>query len=191
MSSNLGQGEVLVSSDPKVILRAKRIILPGVGSFNDCKSNLLKRVGLIEALEERVLKDKIPFLGICVGQQMMASNGLENNTSTAGLGWVPGTVERISPSNLNFKIPHMGWNTLKFDRSHQLFDEINDQDHVYFVHSYHLKVDDPADRICYTNYGQEITAAVLKNNMVGTQFHPEKSQTVGLTFIRNFLTWQP
>ena len=191
ISTELNMGEVKLSSDPEEILKAERIILPGVGSFDDCKSNLIAVNGLIDALELRVEKDGIPFLGICVGHQLMASIGLENNKKTEGLGWISGSVKKISPSGQNFKIPHIGWNTLKFDKKHRLFDGINEQDHTYFVHSYHFVLDDQSHRLCHTNYGEEITAAVVKDNMVGTQFHPEKSQAVGLTFIRNFLLWRP
>jgi imidazole glycerol-phosphate synthase subunit HisH len=191
LSTELNQGEVLVSSDIDVIVKAERLILPGVGSFNDCKANLLKKNGLFEAIEQRVIFDGVPFLGICVGHQLMATIGLENNCRTAGFDWISGTVAKITPSNPALKIPHMGWNTLHFDNKHSLFDGINDGDHTYFVHSYHLIMDDEINRISYTNYGQKITAAVVKDNMAGTQFHPEKSQTVGLTFIRNFLLWRP
>ena len=191
LSTELNQGEVLVSSDIDVIVKAERLILPGVGSFNDCKANLLKKNGLFEAIEQRVIFDGVPFLGICVGHQLMATIGLENNNKTAGFDWISGTVTKITPSDPALKIPHMGWNTLHFDNKHSLFDGINDGDHTYFVHSYHLIMDDEINRISYTNYGQKITAAVVKDNMVGTQFHPEKSQTVGLTFIRNFLLWRP
>ena len=191
LSTELNQGEVLVSSDIDVIVKAERLILPGVGSFNDCKANLLKKNGLFEAIEQRVIFDGVPFLGICVGHQLMATIGLENNNKTAGFDWISGTVTKITPSDSALKIPHMGWNTLHFDNKHSLFNGINDGDHTYFVHSYHLIMDDEINRISYTNYGQKITAAVVKDNMAGTQFHPEKSQAVGLTFIRNFLLWRP
>ena len=191
ISKELGQKDIVVSANPNVILAADRVILPGVGAFDDCKSNLLKKVGLIEAIEQRVLKDGVPFLGICVGHQLMASSGVENNVRTPGFDWIPGIVKRISSSKPHFKIPHMGWNSLVFDRHHELFNGINEQHHMYFVHSYHLVPDKPTDRIAYTDYGLKITAAVLKENMVGTQFHPEKSQAVGLKFIRNFLLWKP
>ena len=191
LSLELNQGEVLVTSDIDVILKAERLILPGVGSFNDCKVNLHKKTGLFEAIEQRVVCDGVPFLGICVGHQLMATIGLENNTETKGFNWVSGTVSQITPSDQSLKIPHMGWNTLHFDHKHKLFNGINEGDHVYFVHSYHLILDNQNERISYTNYGQEITAAVVKDNMAGTQFHPEKSQAIGLTFIRNFLLWRP
>ena len=191
ISDELDQGEVLVSGDPEVILKAERIILPGVGTFTDCKVNLVKQTGLIEAIEERVIKDGRPFLGICVGHQLMASMGLENNVTTKGLGWVAGTVKKITPSDPKLKVPHMGWNTLIFDRKHHLFNGISSHDHAYFVHSYHLDLENSDDRSAYTEYGQHVTAAVFKENMAGTQFHPEKSQSVGLRFIRNFLLWRP
>ena len=191
ISTEIGNEEIVVSANPEVILKAERVILPGVGAFNDCKSNLLKQPGLIEAIEQRVMKDGVPFLGICVGHQLMASLGLENNIETKGFNWISGKVDRITPSNGGFKIPHMGWNTLVFDRDHALFYDIDENSHAYFVHSYHLVLDNLRDRLAYTHYGQYITAAVQKNNIAGTQFHPEKSQTVGLTFIRNFLRWRP
>ncbi len=191
IANELGQDEVLVSKNPEEILTADKVVLPGVGTFTDCKSNLVKQTGLIEAIEQRVIRDGIPFLGICVGHQLLASKGLENDVETKGFGWIPGTVDRITPSDPSFKIPHMGWNTLSFDHEHELFNGIKDQDHAYFVHSYHLVLDNPNDRICYTHYGQKVTAAAVKDNIVGTQFHPEKSQAVGLTFIRNFLLWKP
>jgi glutamine amidotransferase len=191
LSTELNQGEVLVSSDIEIILKAERLILPGVGSFTDCKANLLKKTGLFEVIEQRVTRDGVPFLGICVGHQLMATIGLENHSETSGFDWIPGTVTPITPSDKSLKIPHMGWNTLHFDQKHTLFDGINEGDHAYFVHSYHLSMDDQSNRISYTNYGQKITAAIVKDNMAGTQFHPEKSQTVGLTFIRNFLRWRP
>jgi len=191
LSTELNQGEVLVSSDIDIILKAERLILPGVGSFTDCKANLLKKTGLFEAIEQRVIFEGAPFLGICVGHQLMATIGLENNIKTAGFDWISGTATKITPSDPALKIPHMGWNTLHFDNKHSLFDGINDGDHTYFVHSYHLAMDDEINRISYTNYGQKITAAIVKDNMAGTQFHPEKSQTVGLTFIKNFLLWRP
>ena len=191
IANELGQEEVLVSNNPKTILKAEKIVLPGVGTFTDCKSNLVKQTGLIESIEQRVVNDGIPFLGICVGHQLLASIGLENNVETSGLGWIPGTVTKISSPDPNLKIPHMGWNTLIFDRQHELFDGIKELDHAYFVHSYHVVLDNPGDRVCYTNYGQKVTAAVVKENIVGTQFHPEKSQAVGLTFIQNFMLWKP
>ena len=191
ISNELGNNQVEVTSEPEVILRADRVILPGVGSFNDCKLNLLKQRGLIDAIKHRVIKDGVPFLGICVGHQLMASIGVENNLKTEGFGWIPGTVTRITPSDPSLKIPHMGWNTLKFDRKHELFSGIDEDEHAYFVHSYHLELENPQDRIAFSNYGQKITAAIVRENLVGTQFHPEKSQTMGLTFIRNFLCWRP
>ena len=191
VSEELGRGKVTISNDPEIVIKADRIILPGVGAFHDCKSNLIKQTGLMEAIEQRVTKDGAPFLGICVGHQLMASIGLENNIKTEGFNWIPGRVERINPANPDLKVPHMGWNTLCFDRDHQLFNGINENDHVYFVHSYHVILDNPNHRVSYTQYSQDITAAVIRANMIGTQFHPEKSQAVGLTFIRNFLNWSP
>jgi glutamine amidotransferase len=191
VSTEFNKGEVIVSSRPSDILKADRIILPGVGSFDDCRKGLSNISDLFEAIEQRVIKEGYPFLGICVGHQMMATTGYENNCETAGFNWIPGDVVKISPLDDALKIPHMGWNSLKFDARHSLFHDISDGDHVYFVHSYHLVPKNKEHRISYTSYSQDITAAIIKDNIVGTQFHPEKSQTTGLTFIRNFLSWKP
>lgn len=184
---------VKVTADPEMVLSAERIVLPGVGAFADCKQGLANIPGMIEALEEAVRGEGKPFLGICVGLQLMASRGLEHGV-TPGLGWIEGEVSAITPSDTTLKIPHMGWNTLRLARAHALFDGIPTGEgglNAYFVHSYHLV---PADRsvlVASTDYGGEITAFVAKDNMAGSQFHPEKSQKLGLALIRNFLTWRP
>ena len=184
---------VKVTADPEMVLSAERIVLPGVGAFADCKQGLANIPGMIEALEEAVRTRGKPFLGICVGLQLMASRGLEHGV-TPGLGWIEGEVSAITPSDTTLKIPHMGWNTLRLARAHALFDGIPTGEgglNAYFVHSYHLV---PADRsvlVASTDYGGEITAFVAKDNMAGSQFHPEKSQKLGLALIRNFLTWRP
>lgn len=191
VASELGRGEVIVSSEPEEIAKADRIILPGVGSFDSCKRELLAVSGMFEAIEQRVIREGHPLLGICVGQQLMATIGFENELETKGFDWIPGKVVKISPSVSSLKIPHIGWNSLQFDYYHPLFEDINENSHMYFVHSYHLIPDDINRRVSYTNYGTKITAAVICENIIGTQFHPEKSQTEGLKFIKNFFCWNP
>ncbi|HMK40101.1 MAG TPA: imidazole glycerol phosphate synthase subunit HisH [Methyloceanibacter sp.] len=184
---------VKVTAEPDRVLSAERIVLPGVGAFADCKQGLANIPGMIDALEESVRARGKPFLGICVGLQLMASRGLEHGV-TPGLGWIEGEVSAISPSDATLKIPHMGWNTLELTRPHALFDGIPTGEgglNAYFVHSYHLV---PANRdvlIASTDYGGEVTAFVAKDNMAGSQFHPEKSQKLGLALIANFLNWNP
>jgi imidazole glycerol-phosphate synthase subunit HisH len=184
---------VKVTADPEVALSAERIVLPGVGAFADCRRGLERVPGMIEALDEAVQKRGKPFLGICVGLQLMAERGLEHRL-TPGLGWVEGEVRAIEPRDPSLKIPHMGWNTLKMARMHALFEGIPTGEqglNAYFVHSYHLV---PADRrtlVASSDYGGEITAFVAKDNMAGSQFHPEKSQKLGLALISNFLKWKP
>jgi imidazole glycerol-phosphate synthase subunit HisH len=183
---------VLVTSDPGIVRRADRIVLPGVGAFADCRAGLDAVTGMVEALEERVIIGGAPFLGICVGMQLMATEGREK-TITKGLGWIPGAVVRIEPKG-DLKVPHMGWNTLTFLKPHPLLAGIPDGPdglHAYFVHSYHLATDDPGMLIATAEYGQAVTAIVGRDNLFGTQFHPEKSQTLGLRLIGNFLGWTP
>jgi imidazole glycerol-phosphate synthase subunit HisH len=184
--------EIIVTDDVDAVRRAERIVLPGVGAFADCRAGLDAVTGMVEVLEERVIKGGAPFLGICVGMQLMATEGREKAV-TKGLGWIPGAVVRIEPEG-GLKIPHMGWNTLDFDRSHPAFAGIPDGEtglHAYFVHSYHLQTDRPETLLASAGYGQKLTAIVGRDNMLGTQFHPEKSQTLGLTLIANFLRWKP
>ncbi len=184
---------VEVTPDPEVLRRAERIVLPGVGAFADCRRGLDAVPGLIETLDEVVLKGGKPFLGICVGMQLMASRGLEHEP-TAGLGWIPGDVAAIELGDPALKIPHMGWNTLDAGRTHPLLDGIATGDsglHAYFVHSYALVARHPDDVVASTRYGGPITAIVARDNMAGTQFHPEKSQTLGLALLANFLRWRP
>ncbi len=184
---------VKVTAEPEMVLAAERIVLPGVGAFADCKQGLERIPGMIEALEEAVQERGKPFLGICVGLQLMAERGLEHGV-TPGLGWIEGEVRAIAPSDPALKIPHMGWNTLRLTREHALLQGIPTGDaglNAYFVHSYHLV---PADRsvlVANTDYGGEITAFVARDNMAGSQFHPEKSQKLGLALIANFLKWRP
>ncbi len=184
---------VVVTSDPAQVLAAERIVLPGVGAFADCRAGLDAVTGMVEALEEAVHVRGKPFLGICVGMQLMAQRGLEYVTSK-GLGWIGGDVSLIEPSDPALKIPHMGWNTLDVARPHALLDGIPtgpDGWHAYFVHSYHLLPSDPSDLVAQTDYGGAITAIVGRGNVAGTQFHPEKSQKLGLALITNFLRWRP
>jgi len=184
--------DILVTDDVEAVRRAERIVLPGVGAFADCRAGLDAVTGMVDVLEERVIRGGAPFLGICVGMQLMATEGREKAV-TRGLGWIPGAVVRIEPKG-DLKVPHMGWNTLTFDRQHPLLAGIPDGDaglHAYFVHSYHLQTDRPDTLIASADYGQQVTAIVGRDNMLGTQFHPEKSQTLGLTLIGNFLRWKP
>ncbi len=187
------KGDVIVSNRTEDVETADRIVLPGVGAFKDCRNGLLAVQGLREALQQQVIARGKPFLGICVGMQLMATRGLEHET-TQGLGWVAGDVKRITPSDPKLKIPHMGWNTLKVHSNHPVLDGIATGDdglHAYFVHSYHLEPTLPEDLIATADYGGAVTAMVGYENMVGTQFHPEKSQELGLRLIANFLRWTP
>lgn len=188
MANGLGGITVEVTADPDRVRRADRIMLPGVGAFADCKAGLDAVAGMTEALEERVIAGGVPFLGVCVGMQLMASEGREK-TVTPGLGWIPGAVERIVPSDPALKIPHMGWNTISITQPHPLFDGIADGPdglHAYFVHSYHLVTQSPSTCLATTDYGGTVTACVGRDNVFGTQFHPEKSQAEGLKILKNF-----
>ncbi|WP_262029373.1 imidazole glycerol phosphate synthase subunit HisH [Microvirga sp. Mcv34] len=184
---------IAVSSDPALVATADRIVLPGVGAFADCRRGLDAVPGMVEALQRRVHEDKQPFLGICVGMQLMATRGLEHTTSY-GLDWIQGDVKPIVPSDPSLKIPHMGWNTLNVAKPHPLLEGIPtgpDGLHAYFVHSYALSPANPDDVVATTDYGGPVTAIVGRDNIVGTQFHPEKSQALGLKLIANFLRWRP
>jgi imidazole glycerol-phosphate synthase subunit HisH len=184
---------IVVTSRPDEVVRADRVVLPGVGAFADCRRGLDAVPGMVEALNETVRKKGRPFLGICVGMQLMAARGREYEV-TQGLGWIPGEVDRIAPNDPALKIPHMGWNTLNARKPHALLDGIpvGPQGlHGYFVHSYHLKTTDPSDLVAEADYGGPVTAIVGRDSMVGTQFHPEKSQRLGLRLIANFLAWTP
>jgi glutamine amidotransferase len=184
---------IAVTADPAVVARAERVVLPGVGAFADCRAGLDAVPGMVEALREAVELRGTPFLGICVGMQLMAERGLEYVTSQ-GLGWIPGDVVRIEPSDPALKVPHMGWNTLTLVRDHPVFAGIDTGPaglHAYFVHSYHLAATDPGTVVATTDYGGPVTAVVARDNLVGTQFHPEKSQHLGLALISNFLKWRP
>ena len=184
---------IVVTSDPDQVARADRVVLPGVGAFADCRRGLDAIDGMVEALDERVRRGGRPFLGICVGMQLMAECGREH-TVTEGLGWIRGDVDRIAPDDPELKIPHMGWNTLNVSKPHPLLDGIavGPQGlHAYFVHSFHLQPADRADLVAQADYGGPVTAIVGRDTMVGTQFHPEKSQRLGLALIGNFLKWTP
>ena len=183
-------GTIVVTSDPDVVAKADRIVLPGDGAFPHCRKMLGSYGGLFEAIEEAVTTRARPFLGICVGMQMMASWGREYE-DTAGFGWISGEVVRITPANPGFKVPHMGWNDLVIDHAHPVLEGIKTGDHAYFVHSYHFKVANPAHRLAHCDYAGDITAIIGRDTMVGMQFHPEKSQALGLRLIGNFLTWAP
>ncbi len=190
MARELDAGEVVVTSDADVVARADRLVLPGDGAFPACAAELRGHKGIYDAMVEAVEQKGRPFLGICVGMQLMATKGHEY-AETDGLGWVAGDVVKIEPSDSALKVPHMGWNDLILESDHPVFDGIKSGDHAYFVHSYHFRVMDPAQRLAYVDYGQEVTAVIGRDTMVGMQFHPEKSQDVGLRMIGNFLTWKP
>lgn len=185
----VGGGEIVVTADPEAVRRAERVVLPGVGAFADCRRGLDAVPGMVEALGGHRAAGK-PFFGICVGMQLMVTVGREYG-ETAGLDWIGGAVERIAPADPTLKIPHMGWNALSLDREHPLFEGVTGGDHVYFVHSYHVVPDDPAHRLAHALHGGAITAAIGEGALFGTQFHPEKSQAVGLRIIGNFLRWRP
>jgi glutamine amidotransferase len=182
--------EIAVTADPSVVAEAERIVLPGVGAFADCMSGLTSIPGMHAALDQAVLSRGVPFLGICVGMQLLATVGREFG-ETPGLGWIDGEVVKLSPADPALKIPHMGWNTLTFLRPHPLFGGIESGAHAYFVHSYELRTEDPEAVLAITDYGGPVAAAVGRGNIAGTQFHPEKSQAVGLRFLQNFLSWRP
>ncbi|MGV8954979.1 MAG: imidazole glycerol phosphate synthase subunit HisH [Cypionkella sp.] len=184
------QPTILVTADPEQVRRADRIVLPGVGAFADCAAGLNAVPGMREVLEERVIAGGTPFLGICVGMQLLATEGREK-AITPGLGWIDGAVVHLTPSDPSLKIPHMGWNTLTIRQPHALLAGIPEGLHAYFVHSYHLVTDRPDTTIATTDYGGPVTAIVGRDNIFGTQFHPEKSQALGLALISNFLQWTP
>ena len=185
--------DVMVTSRPEVVARAEHIVLPGVGAFADCRRGLDAVPGMVQALEETVRGRGRPFLGICVGMQLMATRGLEHEV-VAGLDWIHGDVAPILPEDSSLKIPHMGWNTLSPRRPHPALDGVATGEgglHAYFVHSFQLYPTDRADIVAVADYGGPITAMVARDNLIGTQFHPEKSQKLGLALIANFLKWRP
>jgi imidazole glycerol-phosphate synthase subunit HisH len=185
--------QVVVTADAAVVRAADRIVLPGVGAFSDCRAGLGASPGMLDALHDVVLRKQRPFLGICVGMQLLATRGLEFG-ETAGLGWIAGDVRAISPTDPTLKIPHMGWNTLTVRHTHSLLADIPTGPsglHAYFVHSFHLACADADDLVATVDYGGQVTAMVARGNIAGTQFHPEKSQALGLKLITNFLHWKP
>ena len=190
MAAEAGAGEVIVTARPETVARADRIVLPGDGAFPACRAALEAIDGLHAAIDEAVTARGRPFLGICIGMQMLADRGLEYH-STPGFGWIGGEVARIAPADAALKVPHMGWNDLVIDRPHPVLAGIATGDHAYFVHSYQFRVADPADLVAHVDYGGPVTAIVGRGNVIGTQFHPEKSSRAGLRLIANFLAWRP
>ncbi|WP_298724509.1 imidazole glycerol phosphate synthase subunit HisH [uncultured Ferrovibrio sp.] len=182
--------DLMVTNRVEDVVAAERIVLPGVGAFADCYRGLAALDGMIDALNDQVIAKGKPFFGICVGMQLMASIGREHGEHK-GLGWIPGAVELIQPSDASLKIPHMGWNELRILRDHPVFSGIVTGDHAYFVHSYHMKPEDRAVVLAEADYGGPVLAALGRDNLVGTQFHPEKSQATGLRLLANFLRWKP
>ncbi|EHK58804.1 imidazole glycerol phosphate synthase subunit HisH [Allomesorhizobium alhagi] len=185
--------EIDLTADAGRVRSADRIVLPGVGAYADCRAGLAAVEGMDEAIEEVAIAKGRPFLGICVGMQLMSERGLEK-TVTKGFGWIAGDVKEITPADPALKIPQIGWNTIHVKHAHPLFEGIATGDsglHAYFVHSYHLDATDPAQVLAVTDYGGPVTAAVARDNLAGTQFHPEKSQALGLALIANFLRWRP
>lgn len=182
---------IIVTAEAEQILKADRIVLPGVGAFGDCRAGLDALPGMVEAMTEQVIAKGRPFMGICVGMQLMASLGREHGTH-AGLDWIKGEVVAITPSDPSLKVPHMGWNELAWvPGSHPLLEDLGDNPHAYFVHSYRFHCADARHQLARVSYGGPITAVIGRDNMVGTQFHPEKSQATGLKVIANFLRWNP
>jgi imidazole glycerol-phosphate synthase subunit HisH len=184
---------VLVTSNPREVADADRVVLPGVGAFADCRAGLYGVPGMVDTLQRAVIEQGKPFLGICVGMQLMATSGMEFG-ETPGLGWIEGTVRRIEPHDAALKIPHMGWNAITPLRDHPLLDGMTygeNAAHAYFVHSFGFAPDNSSDILATTDYGGVMVAAVARGNMAGTQFHPEKSQALGINLLANFLEWRP
>ncbi|MCO6187950.1 imidazole glycerol phosphate synthase subunit HisH [Rhizobium sp. L1K21] len=185
--------EITLTDDPEVVAKSSHIVLPGVGAYADCRAGLDAVSGMFEAIEEAVEKRGQPFLGICVGTQLMATRGLEKAT-TPGFDWIKGDVKLITPSDPNLKIPQIGWNTLEIQNPHPLFEGVPTGEnglHAYFVHSYHINAEKPENVIATADYGGPVTAFVADGNKAGAQFHPEKSQRLGHLLITNFLKWKP
>lgn len=188
-----GGAKVEITSDPERVLAADRIVLPGDGAFPDCRRGLSAVEGLDEALETAVHKKGTPFFGICIGMQLLATEGLEHE-GAKGLDWISGRVVRIEPDHAELKVPHMGWNTLEAMRTHDLLEGIPLGPaglHAYFLHAFHFVPDDAADVLAVADYGGPVTAMIARGNVAGTQFHPEKSQRLGLQILANFLRWEP
>jgi glutamine amidotransferase len=185
-----GAAEILVTADPEAIARADRVVLPGVGAFAACMSALQARDGVVEAMTEAVKGRGAPFLGICVGMQLLATKGLEFG-ETPGLDWIPGEVKKLEPADESIKIPHMGWNPLVGAADHPLFAPFRNGDAVYFTHSFAIFPSNPADVAAFAEHGVRFPAAVARGNVAGVQFHPEKSQKPGLALLKRFLEWRP
>ena len=184
-------GRVIVTAEPSEVRKATHVVLPGVGAFADCYRGLAALPGILDSLEEMVVEKTRPFLGICVGMQLMARQGEEHGLHE-GLGWIPGTVSTLQPLQDSLKVPHMGWNDLIIDDSrHPVLAGLESGTHFYFVHSFHFLADEPTDRLAHIDYGGEVAAIVGRDNMIGTQFHPEKSQQAGQQLLTNFLRWHP
>jgi glutamine amidotransferase len=190
MAQEVGGGDVLVSARAEDVARADRIVLPGDGAYPACRRALGAVEGMVQALEEAVQQRAVPFMGICVGMQMLATLGREYD-HVAGLDWIGGEVVRIAPQDAALKVPHMGWNDLVVDRPHPVLEGVESGDHAYFVHSYHFLVADPAHLVAHVDYAGPVTAIVARDTIIGMQFHPEKSQSAGLRMIANFLRWRP
>lgn len=188
MAREVNAGDVVVTSDADAIARGDRIVLPGDGAFPHCRNALFSRTAVAEAIIDAVENRAVPFMGICVGMQMLATTGHEYE-ETSGFGWVPGDIRAIDAPGL--KVPHMGWNDLVMDRPHPVLEGIVSGDHAYFVHSYAMDVSNHDDLIAHVDYGGQVTAVVGRDNIIGAQFHPEKSQSAGLRMIGNFLRWKP
>ncbi|UTW55432.1 imidazole glycerol phosphate synthase subunit HisH [Kordiimonas sp. SCSIO 12610] len=192
-SDNNIAANIIVTNDPEVVLKADRVVLPGVGAFADCRRGLYNLPGMVDALSEQIIERGKPFLGVCVGMQLMANEGQEFGTHP-GLGWIDGAVKPIEPKIDTLKIPHMGWNEVYVSetaKTHPVASVLAHGDHAYFVHSYHMAMNDDTMLYATTEYGETLTAIIGRDNMIGTQFHPEKSQAVGLKFLKAFLEWKP
>lgn len=190
MARETDAGTVIVTGDPDVVAAADRVVLPGDGAFPHCHAELHGISGLAEAIVEAVEVRAVPFMGICVGMQMLATRGFEYE-ETPGFGWTPGEIHKIAPTDPSLPVPHMGWNDLVIEQAHPVLEGVATGDHAYFVHSWHMQVTDPAHRLAHCDYGGDITAIVGRDTIIGTQFHPEKSQSAGLRMIANFLKWAP
>ncbi|RJF89686.1 imidazole glycerol phosphate synthase subunit HisH [Oleomonas cavernae] len=188
--AGLNPEQIVVTDKAEVVAAADRVVLPGDGAFADCKTSIAALPGMMDALREQVTVKARPFFGICIGMQLMASRGLEHGQHD-GFDWIPGTVDRLAPADATLKIPHMGWNDLQFHGSHPVVGQPAPQPHAYFVHSYALTVERESDLLATADYAGPVTAIIARDNMFGTQFHPEKSQAFGLSLIAGFLRWRP
>lgn len=190
MAREVDAGAVRVTSDPDVVRAATRIVLPGDGAFPHCRNQLHGISGLADAISEAVTTRAVPFMGICVGMQMMGKRGFEYE-ETKGFGWIDGEIHKITPNDPTLPVPHMGWNDLVINTPHPVLSGVSTGDHAYFVHSWQMQMGDPTQRLAHCDYSGDITAIVGRDTMIGMQFHPEKSQSAGLRIIANFLTWAP